>query len=532
MSRLAPLLAVVVACGPVDSGPGGTLRVTLEVPRDASLESLQVTTIRISVQGYDLDQDVIATFPLSGGGGTLDGIPYGGRRTVTVEAMTEEGTIVARGRSVSVALDPPEDGEVVVLVAPVGRFTAAYEYGRPDVPSVLSGGRVGHTATPLPDGRVLIAGGATVRLVDAEGGASVQAIDQLAETLEVYDPRTGRVEVLGERLEPGRAFHTATRLRGSRGWVLIAGGMTYTNGRLVTTPIADIFDPTEGQLFPVHDLVSSRARHSAALRPDGSVLLTGGVVINGGQPEDFARTDGPVGVAGSAELFVISPTAPEALGCTHSEWTFCVQGQLADARADHASVRIGDAVLVIGGRGREGPVSSTEQFTQADAGAPGSLASIPGLALHEARWGAAVVRRADESVVVAGGEGVDELGEPGPLNSLEVMTFDGQRRPTAFARQTAVTGMGRRDPVAVALEDDAILVAGGFGPGGNPLADARVFGWLEGGVDDRPRVGDLLTGRAGALGVLMDTGAVLVVGGQSGTAEAPEFPTTLEIYTP
>src|SRR5690348_8969679 len=71
----------------------------------------------------------------------------------------------------------------------------------------LAKGRVGHTATPLANGKVLISGG-------YDGANSVS-------TSELYDPSTGTFSSTGA-LVPSRRYHSATLL--PNGKVLIASG--------------------------------------------------------------------------------------------------------------------------------------------------------------------------------------------------------------------------------------------------------------------------------------------------------------------
>jgi hypothetical protein len=111
-------------------------------------------------------------------------------------------------------------------------------------------GRYGHTATLLPNGRVLVAGGR---------GALASA--------ELYNPATGTWSETGV-LNNGRANHTATLLL--NGKVLVAGG-----GSL----IAEIYDPAGtpgGTWSTTGSLQTGREFHTATLLDDGSVLVAGG----------------------------------------------------------------------------------------------------------------------------------------------------------------------------------------------------------------------------------------------------------------
>jgi hypothetical protein len=114
-----------------------------------------------------------------------------------------------------------------------------------------------HTATRLPDGRVLVAGG--------WGESGVLA------TTELYDPRA-RAFTEGPPMQSPRAGSTATPLHD--GSVLLAGGFV---GNKPTIAAAELFDPAENVFRPLPPMTTSRGGHTATLLPDGRVLIAGGV---------------------------------------------------------------------------------------------------------------------------------------------------------------------------------------------------------------------------------------------------------------
>ena len=121
----------------------------------------------------------------------------------------------------------------------------------------ISKARVGHTATLLPDGTVLVAGGWDG---SGEGGALVGPPHFAS--AELYDPDTGTWTATGG-MDRGRAKHAAVLL--SDGSVLVSGG---------ALAAAEIFDPGKGDWNTVGSMVRSRQSHTATLLRDGTVLVT------------------------------------------------------------------------------------------------------------------------------------------------------------------------------------------------------------------------------------------------------------------
>jgi WD40 repeat protein len=113
----------------------------------------------------------------------------------------------------------------------------------------------GHTATLLPGGKVLIAGG----VIDV--GAGFQSITKSAM---LYDSAANSSVSTGN-LGKARYFHTATLL--TNGQVLVAGGGTNT---------AELYNPATGTWTNTGSLGTARSSHTATLLPNGKVLVVGG----------------------------------------------------------------------------------------------------------------------------------------------------------------------------------------------------------------------------------------------------------------
>lgn len=174
--------------------------------------------------------------------------------------------------------------------------------------------RFEHTATTLPDGRVLLSGG----LGPVEGGVGPVA------SAEVYDPAAGAFVATGDLAEP-RANHAAVLLEG--GAVLVVGGSGGAGGELALAS-AERFDPRSSQWSPAGALAEPRRGLTATTLADGRVLVAGGEATNGGSRRSLA----------SAELY-----AP-------AEDTWRSAADMTCPRSEHTSVLLDDGdVLVIAG---------------------------------------------------------------------------------------------------------------------------------------------------------------------------------------
>lgn len=127
--------------------------------------------------------------------------------------------------------------------------------------SPMAEARTQHTATLLPDGRVLVAGGSRHH---------EQGLDDALSSAEIYDPAS-ETWSKAQPMHVRRAGHTATLLQ--NGAVLLVGGLDDTLSALES---AEMFDPFEGTWVLVEPMHHGRFEHTATLLADGRVLVVGG----------------------------------------------------------------------------------------------------------------------------------------------------------------------------------------------------------------------------------------------------------------
>ena len=117
-----------------------------------------------------------------------------------------------------------------------------------------------HSATLLPDGRLLVVGGVGTGLTAPSAA-------------ELYDPQTDRW-TLTAPMQTLRRGHSATLL--PDGTVLVAGGVDPTDETYTVLATTERFDPTTLTWSPAAPLDTPRLHHIARLLPDGTVLVDGG----------------------------------------------------------------------------------------------------------------------------------------------------------------------------------------------------------------------------------------------------------------
>ena len=174
----------------------------------------------------------------------------------------------------------------------------------------LADARSEHSATLLPDGRVLVVGGWFDRTADHFGARA---------SAELWGPANRSFGAAGSLKDP-RSAHTATLLPDGR--VLVLGGYDDVRGVRAS---AELWDPASGTFSPAGTLAEGRANQTATLLSDGSVLIIGGYVASG-------------------------PSIASVERWNPASATFSDAAPLAHRRGDHTATLLPDGrILVIGG---------------------------------------------------------------------------------------------------------------------------------------------------------------------------------------
>ncbi|MFC9392479.1 Kelch repeat-containing protein [Streptomyces sp. NPDC057027] len=235
--------------------------------------------------------------------------------------------------------------------------------------------RCGHSATLLPDGRVLVAGGTTARSADSERSLA---------SAEVFDPASGLWTSTGPMAD-ARSFHPAVALPG--GGVLVAGGWAATRRDWrggAGLAYCERYDPATGRWTVTGGFFAARTGHRLTALADGTVLATGGGDPDAGtqgRPDPYSRA--------TAERY------DPATGTWNRE------ADMPCGRALHQAVLLPTGeVLVMGGTNDalgEAGYRSTARYDPRF----GTWTEGPGMAVGRIDFAAAVL--ADGRVLVAGG---------------------------------------------------------------------------------------------------------------------------------
>jgi hypothetical protein len=297
----------------------------------------------------------------------------------------------------------------LLAASPSAATAADYFSAGPAMP----GNRFGPNVAPLPDGRVLVAGGydGTNRLDSAW----------------TFNPVDGSFTTTGS-MASARQQSATVPISGDR--ILVAGGLNNSFTRLNT---AEIYSAASGTFSPVAATMSvARQGPASAPLPDGRVLIAGG----------FSGSS----YLSSAQIFDPATQTFQATGSMTGPRAFAAAAPLPDGR-----------VLVAGGQSGTGVLSSAEVYDPATD----QFTAIPAT-LNTPRQGAFAVALPSGKVVIGG-------GDSGGFNNLDTAeTFDPST--SNFTPLASTLGGGRAYAGASLLQDGRAIAFGGVAVfNGTPL---------------------------------------------------------------
>ncbi len=310
---------------------------------------------------------------------------------------------------------------------------------------------VSHTATLMPDGKVLVMGGRVY------AGISTSA----SRTAQLYNPTTGLWNATGIPIQ-ARMNHSAVLL--PNGKVLVAGG--FGNDALAS---AELYNPATGTWTVTGSMATARNSHGAVLLTNGKVLVVGG-------------TSGAVNLA-SAELY------DPATG------VWAPAGALTHARVAHTTTLLTDGkVLAASGASTAEGRGTTELYD------PVTSAWTVSGSLFYPRASHTATLLADGRVLLAGG-GRADLG-----HAAEVEFYD---PATGLCSAAPAMATPRSFHSATLMSNGKVLIAGGTNTGGNTAAaelyDPATNLWSP--------TGSLHTARRAQSATLLANGNILAAGG-------------------
>jgi N-acetylneuraminic acid mutarotase len=334
----------------------------------------------------------------------------------------------------------------------------------------LTAARNLHTASLLPSGQVLVTGG--------NNGASISSA-------ELFDPATSTWSSAGS-LTTARQQHTATVL--PSGNVMVAGGL----GGGISLNSAEIYDATSNAWSSGSSFTTGRHGHSATLLPSGKVLVAGGLVA----PSTYLN---------SAQLYDAASN------------TWSSVGSLATTRFQHSATLLPSGKVLVGGGFNGSFVNGAELYDPAS-----STWSSAGILATSRHLHGAVLLASGKVLVAAG------VGPPGAngttLSSTELYDYASSSWSSAGSFTTA-----RASHAASLLPSGKVFIVGGLGNGGG-LSSAALYDPANNTWSATAGLGSL--GRNGVTATLLLSGKVLVAGGQDTGGSSGDSLRLAALYDP
>lgn len=335
-----------------------------------------------------------------------------------------------------------------------------------------------HQSTLLPDGRVLVSGGAST--IDGLPRLEAQTFDPATETFAPTPPMNDR-----------RAFHSSTLL--PSGQVLVVGGgrgniIGLASG-LDTTASAELFDPATNTFTPTGSMATARANHRAVLLPDGRVLIAGGGTDEEGSPCNAAYPD-----------CFIAKTTPTAELYDPATGAFTETAPMSSPRIAFTLTLLADGrVLALAGADDDDTLATSEIFDPAT----GTWTAGPSIETDRL-YHSTVLLGDGRTLLVAGKD-----GNVGPLQDSQLLDESASAWSAGPAYGETLTAIA-----ATTLESGNAIFAGGYNQKKQDnTASARIF---DAATSSFVQIGGLIEARALATATLLADGRVLVCGGALG----------------
>ena len=299
--------------------------------------------------------------------------------------------------------------------------------------------RYEHTATLLPDGRVLIVGGRG----DQPGDSRAKYLD----TVELFDPATATWSP-GPPMHAARTGHLATALADGR--VLVLGGYSHVQGGFDVVRSAELYDPVTNAWATLDSPIRSRYGSSATLLRDGRVLLITSIAFEGWDMKHRDR---------QRAVFL----APESLTWVDGPTTDDVVGVHSAVALEGGQILVAGGALLVG----DGPPPAVNLAAVFDPETARWQAIAP---MREPRLDFPLLRLLDGHVLALGGVR-PEIYDPAADTWTKV-------DPPLSERWSS--------PRAVVLDDGRVFAVGEHGTSGSlPIAelfDASTGTWSEAGA--------------------------------------------------
>lgn len=273
--------------------------------------------------------------------------------------------------------------------------------------------RVGHTATLLKDGRVLIVGGRETQGKNTGHGLNIA---------EIYDPKTSKFEIAG-KLNTTREVHKAILLK--NGDVFICGGQIGLGMKYIQYVEEYNYDTNRFKLLK--NMFYQRVFHTATLLNNGNVLITGGESLVKNKNNNYYNS---LPIA-TSEIYDLKNNKPKLIA------------DMNVARAGHKAILLKDGIVLITGGDKEGTAEiynpKTNEFKLIGK-------------LNKARYGHSAYLLKNGKVLLVGGDKENTVEMYNPKNNKFELTGK-LIEPERSGYTTAL------------LDNDSVLILGGTKPG-------------------------------------------------------------------